>query len=45
MDLFNVIDASWRTYPAAMLALYGLILLAKGPPVGLCWQQGPPEGA
>lgn len=30
MDFQAIADATWRAWPAAALALYGLILLAKG---------------
>jgi hypothetical protein len=30
MDLTNIVNAEWRAYPAAALALYGLALLANG---------------
>ena len=30
MDLTTIIEAQWRIYPAAALALYGLVLLADG---------------
>jgi hypothetical protein len=30
MDLTTIIDAPWRGYPAAALALYGLVLLGQG---------------
>jgi hypothetical protein len=40
MDLFSVIHTSWRTYPAALLALYGLVLLAKGLWFGFAGSKG-----
>jgi hypothetical protein len=30
MDMTNIVSASWRAYPAAVLAVAGLVLLAKG---------------
>ena len=40
MDLISVIDASSRTYPATFLALYGLVLLAKGLWFGFAGSKG-----
>lgn len=40
VDVFAIVDASWRAYPGTALALCGLVLLAKGLWLGFTGSKG-----